>query len=393
MFKALWLKFSLSRRFLGKGSSGRFAPAVAIISTLGITIGIAALIVVSSIMSGLEGRLKEVVLSATPQLMIKADLSIAKDLAQFDNLEALCPMVEARALAQSKSSLATIILEGLDLEKAIYFKENVHPIPQVAPKGSYELALNIRLLDNLKLNFDDKVRIISTVNARYTMMGLTPSTRLFTIRDYIRQASSSNENRARGNYEDVKRVLRAKDEQLWLRLFLTDPYNLSEITDYLDKHQIRYRTWQESEGEFFNAVAMEKLAMSVMLFLIVMVAAFNLLSSLTMMVSSRLEEIAILKTLGMKNSDVVSIFFIMGLICSVTGIIAGTLIGIVLSLWANELLNLLGINVAGSVQIPVVIDYVNVFYIGISTLILSMICTAVPAIRAGSVDAAQTLEH
>ena len=64
-----------------------------------------------------------------------------------------------------------------------------------------------------------------------------------------------------------------------------------------------------------------------------------------------------------------------------------------LSLWANELLNLLGINVAGSVQIPVVIDYVNVFYIGISTLILWMICTAVPAIRAGSVDAAQTLEH
>ncbi len=396
MFTSLKLKIFLAGRFLGQtDSGGRFAPAVALAATLGITIGIAALIVVTSVMSGLEARLKEVVLGSTPHLIIKADTDIVKKLEQLDNIVALCPMVEARALAQSRFGVVPVTLEGNDLDNAVFLKppKDDKPLITTPEKGTFNLLLSVPAMQDLNLYTGDRVRIISTVNARYTMMGLTPSTRLFGVSDYLIQAPTAAENRARGSYEDVRRVLRAQEPQLWLRLFLSDPYKLDEITALLDKENISYHTWQEKEGEFFSAVGMEKTAMGVMLFLIVMVASFNLLSSLTMMVSSHLEEIAILKTLGMHSRDIVEIFFIMGLLCSIAGVASGTALGIILSSWANELMAFLNLVPPSSSKIPVVISFQSTAAIALISCALALICTVFPALKAGHADAVQNLEH
>ncbi len=391
--KQLKLKLQLAGHFLGRSSSGRFASTVAFISTLGIGIGICALIVVTAIMSGLEDQLKLVILGSTPQVIVyNPDEEFTEKLNELNTLRFIAPMVQGRVILQSKSGAVPAQIDGLDPDNAIYYQERVRLRVSVPTQGSYELTLSAALFETLNVGIGDKIRVISTQNARMTPLGLTPSSRLFSITNFIRQANQADGNRAVGHYEDVKRLLRLSDDDKAYRLYLDDPYDLDEVVAFMQKNGYEYETWQDRVGDFFAAVNMEKHSMGLMLFLIVMVATFNLLSSLTMMVSSRLEEIAILKTLGMKERDILEIFFIMGLLCSLTGIVLGVILGIIVSLNANELMALLNISISSS-AIPIVLNPNTIAAIAAVCLALSFVCTAYPAFKAAGVDAAQNLEH
>ena len=394
------LTFTLARRFLSGRTGGRFAPAVALIATLGITVGIAALIVVSSVMAGLEGQLQRVVLSTTPHVTVTLPGEEDKErlvaaLSGVDNVAALCPSVSGEVLIQSEDGLYPVILEGLDTDRAtlLHPAEGGLKLPPVPPEGSYALSLSAALFESLNLTFSSRVRVIATRNARYTALGLTPTTRLFTVTDYRKRTASAGSARALTAYADARRLLRLWAGAQTFRLFLNDPAALSSTTEVLDRLKLSYHTWQEEEGEFFEAVGMERLAMGVMLFLIVMVAAFNLLSSLTMMVSSRLKEIAILKTLGLSDGAVRTLFFTMGGALSAGGILLGTAAGCLLSLNAQGLLSLLGLNLTGGAPLPVKLDPLSIALVGLISLSLSLICVAVPAFKASSVAAAHCLEH
>lgn len=380
------LSLAISLKYVFNNQAHRFASFVALLSILGITLGVAALIIDTSIMQGLQNNLKQVVLNNTAHVIVKAPYADSDKLLSLDKVVACAPYLEDEVLLQTSKKLALITLAGVDTKnlhiKNGYSKESLK-LASIPQKGSFTLNAQASIYLNNELGLNTKVRLISTKNARYTPLGITPTQRIFTLKEYF--PSTSNQTIALGNYDDVRRLLRYPKKYPSVRLWLVDPFEIDKVSKKLSQEGYEFTTWQHSLGEFFKAVAMEKLTMAIMIFLVIVVAAFNILSALSMMVSARLNEIAILKTLGLNNRKILTIFLNAGLFVGVIGTALGTILGVIATYFvANNLLQ-------GYLKVSVCIDNTNLLIIVLSSISMSLLFTLYPAIKASKCDAISNL--
>ena len=436
--------FFIAVRYTRGTKKQRFASFVATLATLGIAIGVCALIVVSSIMQGLQERLKENILSDCAHLVVKAQVQDIPYLLSLNNVNALVPFVQGESMMQFGSEIAMVTLQATDnnslyLSKdyaqklgiseqdvANFEQRGVHSgdelkstdepltyttgdkvikIPLMEfdslgyaygslfnfEPGSYHLAVNYMQVSQMgiELSYDSKVRLISTQNARYTPFGITPVARNFEVSPLINSLDKSPAPTVVGNYEDVSRFLRLGKGEQYYRLYLSDPFLIEETLSTLDK-KFAYTDWRSRYGDFFKAVGLEKISMSLMLCLIVVVAAFNILSSLTMMVSSRVSEIAILKTIGMPSSSILAIFGLLGMSSGIIGSLVGVIAGIPLAYNAQAILSTIGISIVQG-ELPVVVNPMNIVVICVLSLGVSLLCTFYPSYVAAKADPASNL--
>ncbi|MCI5637690.1 MAG: FtsX-like permease family protein [Succinivibrio sp.] len=380
------LSLAISLKYVFNSQAHRFASFVALLSILGITLGVAALIIDTSIMQGLQNNLKQVVLNNTAHVIVKAPYADSDKLLSLDKVVACAPYLEDEVLLQTSKKLALITLAGVDTKnlhiKNGYSKESLK-LASIPQKGSFTLNAQASIYLNNELGLNTKVRLISTKNARYTPLGITPTQRIFTLKEYF--PSTSNQTIALGNYDDVRRLLRYPKKYPSVRLWLVDPFEIDKVSKKLSQEGYEFTTWQHSLGEFFKAVAMEKLTMAIMIFLVIVVAAFNILSALSMMVSARLNEIAILKTLGLNNRKILTIFLNAGLFVGVIGTALGTILGVIATYFvANNFLQ-------GYLKVSVCIDNTNLLIIALSSISMSLLFTLYPAIKASKCDAISNL--
>ena len=380
------LSLAISLKYVFNSQAHRFASFVALLSILGITLGVAALIIDTSIMQGLQNNLKQVVLNNTAHVIVKSPYADSDKLLSLDKVVACAPYLEDEVLLQTSKKLALITLAGVDTKnlhiKNGYSKESLK-LASIPQKGSFTLNAQASIYLNNELGLNTKVRLISTKNARYTPLGITPTQRIFTLKEYF--PSTSNQTIALGNYDDVRRLLRYPKKYPSVRLWLVDPFEIDKVSKKLSQEGYEFTTWQHSLGEFFKAVAMEKLTMAIMIFLVIVVAAFNILSALSMMVSARLNEIAILKTLGLNNRKILTIFLNAGLFVGVIGTALGTILGVIATYFvANNFLQ-------GYLKVSVCIDNTNLLIIALSSISMSLLFTLYPAIKASKCDAISNL--
>lgn len=436
--------FFIAVRYTRGTKKQRFASFVATLATLGIAIGVCALIVVSSIMQGLQERLKENILSDCAHLVVKAQVQDIPYLLSLNNVNALVPFVQGESMMQFGSEIAMVTLQatdnnslylskdyaqklGISEQDVVNFEqrgvhsgdelkstdepltyttgEKVIKIPLMEfdslgyaygslfnfEPGSYHLAVNYMQVSQMgiELSYDSKVRLISTQNARYTPFGITPVARNFEVSALINSLDKSPAPTVVGNYEDVSRFLRLGKGEHYYRLYLSDPFLIEETLSTLDK-KFAYTDWRSRYGDFFKAVGLEKISMSLMLCLIVVVAAFNILSSLTMMVSSRVSEIAILKTIGMPSSSILAIFGLLGMSSGIIGSLVGVIAGIPLAYNAQAILSTIGISIVQG-ELPVVVNPMNIVVICVLSLGVSLLCTFYPSYVAAKADPASNL--
>lgn len=386
------LSVRIALRYLLNQRQNRFATFVALLSLLGIAIGVAALITVSTIMQSLQGRLKEAVLVTTPHILVQASSDQIPQLLDLNHVIAAVPYIEGDAVIKKGNTAALVQIQGMDanvlkVKKGIEPNRFIHDgYPQA---GSFKLIADAALFNRFNLALDEKVKFISTLNARYTPAGLAPVTRNFILSDFVPSLRDARTLHAMGAFSDIQRFLRPENKDLKIRLWLDDPMNFESVEKDLNHLKLNFNDWRSTQGEFFSSVAMEKLSMTVMLCLIVIVAAFNILSALSMTVASRVRDIAVLKTLGMNKLRILWIFMAQGLILGGCGVIAGTILGIILSLNSNIILNLLGVPSGNSLNID--IDLVRIAFTDVAALLLSLACTLYPAFKASSADAVTNL--
>ena len=436
--------FFIAVRYTRGTKKQRFASFVATLATLGIAIGVCALIVVSSIMQGLQERLKENILSDCAHLVVKAQVQDIPYLLSLNNVNALVPFVQGESMMQFGSEIAMVTLQATD-NNSLYLSKDyaqklgiseqdvanfeqrgvqsddevkstdepltyttgdkVIKIPLMEfdslgyaygslfnfEPGSYHLAVNYMQVSQMgiELSYDSKVKLISTQNARYTPFGITPVARNFEVSALINSLDKSPAPTVVGNYEDVSRFLRLGKGEHYYRLYLSDPFLIEETLSTLDK-KFAYTDWRSRYGDFFKAVGLEKISMSLMLCLIVVVAAFNILSSLTMMVSSRVSEIAILKTIGMPSSSILAIFGLLGMSSGIIGSLVGVIAGIPLAYNAQAILSTIGISIVQG-ELPVVVNPMNIIVICVLSLGVSLLCTFYPSYVAAKADPASNL--
>ncbi|MBL1378005.1 lipoprotein-releasing ABC transporter permease subunit [Zobellella iuensis] len=402
MFQPLTLMLGL--RYAGARGRRSFASFVSGFSTIGILLGVAALILVSAVMNGFEQQLKDRMLGVIPHALVTNEQRRLAEpgqyVALFDNagvVKAAAPFISAEAMVQGPGNLTGAelygldpansqdgLLQGLDPRTREYFEY----LP-------YGLVMGVGVARNLGVVPGDQVRVTVTEGSRFTPLGRVPSQRIFTLVGTFSTGNDVDNQVVLARLEDAARLLRyGEGEASGLRLWLNDPFELERLPAL--PAGLVLESWRESRGELFQAVAMEKRLMSLMLALIILVAAFNILSAMVMVVTDKEAEIAMLQTLGLSRERVMAVFMIQGGFSGVLGCLLGFGLGLLLCFNLDGVLNTLGINfysAAGGSQLPVQLLPGQLALILISTLLLCVLASLYPAWRASRVHPAEALRY
>jgi lipoprotein-releasing system permease protein len=223
-----------------------------------------------------------------------------------------------------------------------------------------------------------------------------PAQRLFTVSGIFGVGADVDSQVALIALGDAQRMLRLPADKVGgIRLWLDDPFAADEVVKTALPDGLEWQDWRRERGELFQAVAMEKRMMGLMLVLIIAVATFNILSALVMVVTDKEGEVAILRTMGMSESGIVKIFMVLGRRAASSAPCSG-LAGLALCFGLNPLLNALGLNLymaAGGSGLPVIVEPAQVMTILLGAVLLSFSATLYPASRAARVKPAEALRY
>lgn len=381
------LRYSQSR----KGNA--FLSFITLFSVTGIFLGVLALTVVSAVMNGFEAELKKRILGVLPHLVVQGDIDVAAVRQRFSQVSQISPFLQSEALVQSSRDLTGALLQGVDVAALPPFlAESLQQGDwQTFADSRYQVMLGSGLADQLRVRPGQKIRLILPAGGSYTPVGWMPRQRNFLVAGIIETGSELDRSVVILRLPDLQKLTNV-DHPLW-RLSLTDPFLAPQLREQIARLPgvSKVTDWRDSHGKLFSAVAMEKAMMWLMLLLIVAVAAFNIVSALVMMVTEKQREVAILKTQGMTNRQLFSVFAVQGMSHGVTGALLGAVAGVLLSWQLNNLLQLFGIQLVPGLQLPVLLQATDVLMIVVAALALTALAVIYPAWRAVQVEPAEVL--
>jgi lipoprotein-releasing system permease protein len=398
-----------------KASQTSFVSFINRFSVAGIALGLMALIIVVSVMNGLEGQLKQRILGIVPHIEI-TKTPIQNDVTETPTTSvnsgsvsetatqkpsnskrlaieeiSMTPMEgvvttmsyrEAEAVVQSRSDLRGVQVHGVQPDVMIEHTLVANHMEQGRfndlTEGSFAAIIGRSLAIKLEARVGDRLRVMVAGASVYTPFGRMPSQRLVTVVGVFDMGSQMDDKVMYMNLADVNRLMRdPKGSEQSLRLFLKDAFNyqavVDELTDRVGVSASNIRTWRERQGPLFDAVKMEKNMMTLMLLLIIAVAAFNIVSALVMVVTEKQGDIAVLQTQGMLPSSVMWIFVLNGLFNGVKGAGIGLLLGVIITLNLNNILDAIGSPLALSADgrgLPIDMDVVQITSITLLSLLL-----------------------
>lgn len=403
--------FFIGYRYWRARKANAFASFITFFAVSGIFLGVAALIIVSSVMNGLEGQLKQRILGAVPQLTVSSAQPFAdaarlrQSLEVLPGVTAVVDSASTQAMLQSPSNIAAVQLYGI-------YPEQIQGISNVAKHtyagsfttlkpGEYHVILGSQLASRLGVAPGDKIRLLSGEGVVYTPLGPVPSQRKFTVSGLFEMGSQVDSSVAYIQYQDARRLMRQSAEGVnKLRLYLKDPFSAPALAPQVQAvanaqgQDVTVTDWRDDYGHLFSAVKMEKNMMSLMLSLIIAVAAFNIVSALVMMVVDKTSDVAVLKTQGMTHGQVMTIFMFQGSLNAIIGLLLGLSAGVAVTLNINTVLSSLGIAVLGAgTLLPAQLSVSQLVWIVIGTLVISLLATLYPALKAARVQPAGALRY
>lgn len=390
-------------RYLRGRSGDRFSRFVSYMSTAGITIGVMSLVTVLSVMNGFEAQLKGRILGVLPQAIVSEadgktlytdqapDFAVALSTAASPQ-----PIVQSEAVIQSSDNLSAGLLIGITPSDKDPIQSHLIAgrLSSLQP-GKYQVFIGHTLARAMDVSLGDKVRLMVTNASQFTPLGRIPSQRIFTVAGIYNTGSDVDGQLMLTHIDDAARLLRFKQNTItgW-RLFFDDPFVVAELSKQPLSEGWQWQDWRDQRGELFQAVRMEKNMMGLMLGLIIGVAAFNIISALIMVVMEKQSEVAILKTQGMKDRQVLAIFMVQGASSGVIGALFGGVLGVLLASNINALLESVGIALfAVGGELPIVINPAQISVVVALAILLSLLATLFPAYRASSVKPAEALRY
>ncbi|KPD02585.1 lipoprotein-releasing ABC transporter permease subunit LolC [Moellerella wisconsensis] len=388
-------------RYMRGRAVDKFGRFVSSLSAIGITLGVAALITVTSVMSGFERSLQESILAYMPQAVITSDTGSidphqypSSSLKNLAGINDITPIVQGDVVLQSRNNVGVGVMIGVQPDEHSPLLDNLRNSERddLQP-GAYNVILGQQLAQTLGVKRGDQIRIIVPGVSQLTPMGRMPSQRLFTVAGEFATQGEADTTELVVNQQDAARLMRYPAEHItgW-RLFLDEPLAVDRLSQQTLPEGLVWTDWRERKGEFFQAVKMEKNMMGLLLSLIIAVAAFNIITSLSLLVMEKQSEVAILKTLGLKRRQILWIFMIQGAGAGVIGTLIGTVIGVLISSQLNLLMPLFGLLPSG-INLPIVIDMTRVLVIACSAIIISLLATLYPSWRAAAVQPAEALRY
>ncbi|MCG3866197.1 MULTISPECIES: lipoprotein-releasing ABC transporter permease subunit LolC [unclassified Photobacterium] len=397
------VSFFIGLRYLRGRSGDRFSRFVSYMSTAGITIGVMALITVMSVMNGFEEQLKGRILGVLPQAEVSsADGRVPlsehapEALKTLPHVTDVTAITRGEAIIQSANSIAAGTMIGIEPNQYDPISRHmmVGRLSDLTP-GSFNVVIGQALAVELGVQPGDKIRLMVTSASQFTPIGRMPSQRKFEVSGIYDTGSDVDKQLVYTNISDAGRLLRYKQDQMtgW-RLYLDDPFVVPELAKLKLPNGWTWSDWREQRGELFQAVKMEKNMMGLMLGLIIGVAAFNIISALVMVVMEKQSEVAILKTQGMTHRQVLTIFIVQGASSGVIGALLGGLLGALVAHYLNTIISVLGVDLASiGGTLPTVIEPMQIMFVILGAISLSLLATVFPSYRAAAVRPAEALRY
>lgn len=401
MFQPVSLFVGLRYAKATKGNA--FISFISFFSIAGIALGLMSLITVSSVMNGFENSLKNAMLNLIPHVQLKhAQTSqnnqsdIVSKISSLQQVKRVHPYLTSDVILQTNKELQGVRLQGLFGSGSEMIKPHIEngSLAQLN-KGKYQLAISRYLANKLDVSLGSQVRVILPEISRYSPMGRVPMQRLFTISVIYNSSSEADTSLAFADGKSLARLMRRDTNALDYSVTLNDAFNLtsfySESEELLKSFEVV--DWQVQQGALFAAVAMEKRVMSLLLGLIVLVAIFNIISALSMMVKEKQGEVAILQTIGFTPKMIARVFMVQGIYNGVIGTALGVVLGLLLAANINEIMHVLGLSLLGGLELPVEFSIWSIGFMVLLSITLSFVATLYPAKQAASVLPAEVLRY
>ena len=405
------LEKEVTLRFLRSRKKDGFLNVISIFSFIGIGLGVAVLIIVMSVMNGFRTELVNKIIGFNSHLTIKPyskkiDINKLQNEKILDNLKYSLESNSGEAVILKNETTKGIILRGyskLDFEKLeIINNENFNGIKNSLQKDS--ISIGKELSFSLDLEIGDNIVLMSP-SSLDTIIGSLPRQKSFIVTSIFDSGLADFDNNvAFINLNNLEEFFNYSSDDRNLELFLKDPQNIEnqkEITQRIFEDEFVY-SWADMNSSLFSALKVERNVMFIILSLIIIVAAFNIISGLTILVKNKTKDIGILKSIGVQNKSIVKIFFLVGILIGTSATIFGIFLGVTFSLYVENLRQFLSNTFNISLfpeeiyflsRMPSEINISSIILIALCSIFITIIVSIFPAMKAAKLDPIKSLKY
>jgi lipoprotein-releasing system permease protein len=408
-------------RYLKAKRKQTFISIITVISIAGVMVGVMALIVVLAVMSGFESTLKEkilgtqahlVVLEATQAGMDRYD-EVMRKVEEVKGVVSAAPFIVSQVMLSSESNVFGVVLTGIDPDRVgkvtelatnlkVGHLEDLKKDKAGEPPG---IILGVELAKHLSVSLNDSIQVISPLGTM-TPMGMMPKMKRFRVEGIFYSGMYEFDNTmAYVSIKSAQKFFDMGDHVSGIEVKTNDIYKVKEIGKEI-RRKLGFpfwtKDWMEMNRNLFSALRLEKIAMFIILVLIVLVAAFNIISTLIMVVMEKNKDIAILKSMGASSRSILKIFIIEGGVIGVVGTVLGTILGLVAAFNLEKITgfveNLFGFKILSSDvyyidRLPSQVNPSDVIMIVMTAILISLLATLYPSWRASKLDPAEALRY
>ena len=405
------LEKEITLRFLKARKNDGFLNVISIFSFIGISLGVAVLIIVMSVMNGFRTELINKIVGFNSHLTIKSyDQPIDKSKIENNNLKSISNNImfsnSGEAIILKNKTSKGIVLRGylsndfskLDIIKNKNFKGNRLKLDKNSVSIGNELSFT------LDLNIGDEITILSPSGVE-TIIGSMPKQKTFIVSSIFNTGLAEFDNNiALINLSTLEEFFDFKQQQRNLEIYLKNPKNIEkqkfEFQKVFDQEFVY--SWADMNTSLFSALKVERNVMFIILSLIIIVAAFNIISGLTILVKNKTKDIAILKSIGVLNKSIIKIFFLIGIIIGTSATIFGIFLGVTFSLYIENLRQFLSSTFNISLfpeeiyflsKMPSEINPTSILIISICSIFITIIVSIFPALKAAKLDPIKALKY
>ena len=396
-------------RYLKPKKKENFLNVISIFSFIGISLGVAVLIIVMSVMNGFRSELINKIVGFNAHAVIKPyenkvllNNNILKNLKNFSNNIVISNNSEGIVL--NKDYTKGILIRGYTNED--FKKLDISKNDFKGNKNLYRKHISIgrELSSILNVNIGDKIVIMSPYGIN-TIVGSLPKQEAFIVDSIFHSGLIEyDQNVVFINILDLESLFNLNKRDRFIEIYLKKPEKISSAKEELMKlfpNDFVY-TWSDLNNSLFSALKIERNVMFIILSLIIIVAAFNIISGLTILVKNKTKDIAILKSIGVQNKSIKKIFFLIGIIIGLSATMFGVIIGITFSLYIEEIRilisNLFNISIFPEEiyffsKMPSEINIPSIIFISIISTIITSVVSLYPAIKASNLDPVKSLKY
>lgn len=412
MFKPLSVYVGL--RYTAAKRRNHFISFISLTSMIGLMLGVAVLIIVLSVMNGFDRELKQRILGMVPHATIEGTEPLADwqtidtKVEQHPRVLAAAPYIQGQGMVTGGGNVRGVLLNGIvpEQERTVSIIENhmmEGALEDLRP-GEFGIIVGRLMAASLRLQVGDRVTIVLP-EASVTPAGVLPRLKRFTVKGIFSVGAELDGNYTLIHMDDAAKLMRTGGRAEGVRVLVDDLFAAPRVAEEAARAlggRYYVSDWTRTHGNLFQAIRMEKTMIGLLLMFIVAVAAFNIVSTLVMVVTDKTADIAILRTMGATPGRIMRIFIVQGAVIGVFGTLTGTALGVFGALnisgfiaWLEEALGhqFLSADVYFISYLPSQLQWQDVGIISGAGLAMSLLATIYPAWRASRVDPAEALRY